>query len=145
MSDADVRQAAVRVLTSKYMGREHTNGFHINKLPTAEEVLDYDPANGPCCSIHNFRPDLAATPGTTWNKSVVGVFVEAYMEEGLIECDDPDIIEAYFKRHLQYLIQQYRRSSESEDVVKARKTLHRRQERRRGVSSLIYHTSTYYG
>ncbi|RPD72403.1 hypothetical protein L226DRAFT_449638, partial [Lentinus tigrinus ALCF2SS1-7] len=103
------------------------------RLPSEQDVKDYDPNSGPCCTTHNFRPDLTATPGTPWNKSAIGVFVEAYMEEGTVKCDDPDIIEAYFKRHLQYLIYQFKHTSDSEEVKKARKCTHRRQERRRGL------------
>ena len=119
------------------MGREHTDTFDCKRLPSVETVEEFDPANGPCCTVHNFQPDLTATPGTTWNKSVIGVFVEAYMEEGKVACDDPDIVEAYFKRHLQYLIHQFRHSSDLEEIVKARKIKHRREERRRGVSVYV--------
>ena len=41
-----------------------------------DEVESFDPANGPCCTSADFRPDLASKPSSLWNKSIIEVFVD---------------------------------------------------------------------
>lgn len=123
------------------MGRKsHKSPFDLGRLPTLEQIAEFEEAGeeaDPCCTVENFRPNLAGTARDTWNTSVCEVFVEAYEADGQYECNDLDLIRRGFGRHLRYLIKLFKERHTTQDVLLARAKLKRRLERRRYVSLVI--------
>ena len=120
-------------MTLDYMGRKtNKSPFDMNRLPLEDELqaFDADEKTGPCCTIDDFRPNLNGTARDKWNTSVAEVFVEAYMEEGSVPCDDPALVKRYFVRHLKYLIIKFKEQNTDRDVLLARAKAKRRRERR---------------
>ncbi len=126
-------------MTLNYMGRKDTKSpFDLSRLPLEEDLEAFEEADeddGPCCTIDNFRPDLNGTTRSKWNASVAEVFVEAYMSEGSIECDDPALVKKCFVRHLKYLITKFKERHTDREVLLARAKAKRRRERRTYVSA----------
>ncbi|EIW59759.1 uncharacterized protein TRAVEDRAFT_121182 [Trametes versicolor FP-101664 SS1] len=75
------------------------------RLPTKEELRDFNPSFGRCCTADNFRPDLVGMPHTPWNLSVAEVFAEEFIKQKVHPCRDEVAIKKNFLRHLGYLQQ----------------------------------------
>ena len=56
------------------MGRNTgRDDFDLTRLPTEQEVADFDPYLGDeCCTLQNFKVDLRKNPRSEYNQSVVG-------------------------------------------------------------------------
>ncbi|KAI0705489.1 hypothetical protein C8Q76DRAFT_771240 [Earliella scabrosa] len=120
------------------MGRQsYKSPFELQKLPTEEEMRAFSEDDGPCCTADNFRPDLNGTARSPWNCSIADVFVEEYMADGLVPCDDPALVKKYFVRHLRYLITKFKEQHTNADVLAARMKLKRRRERRGYLQQLF--------
>ncbi len=118
------------------MGRKDSHdGFRTEKIPKEDEVEDYDPRNGPACTIANFRPDLTGVPSTPWNASVIAIFVNHYcgMHPGISRKD----VEEHFKGHLKYLCERYKLTLQGAAEVRRRQKLANRSERQRNVSAYL--------
>ena len=125
-------------MTLEAMGRRtHKSPFDLDKLPSEEELQDFEDADEearpPCCTIDDFRPDLHGTPRSKWNTSIAEVFVDAYMAEGTFACDDRALVRKYFVRHLRYLISMFKDRHTEQEVKLARLKQKRRKERRNYV------------
>lgn len=101
-------------------------------LPEDEVVLDYDPHDGPCCTVQTFLPDLNSPPHSSWNTSVIEVFVEHFMQ--LHPRAPQDRVEELFGGHLKYLCTRWQNTTMDPKKVKSRQKLLNRAERQRNVS-----------
>ena len=90
--------------------------FDVALLPSADEVKQWDPTTGPCCTAERFRPDLTGSPGTPWNKSAVEVFVQDFVECDEYDWDDEAAIRKKFSSHLRYLADSYKLSLKDEET-----------------------------
>ncbi|RDX51810.1 hypothetical protein OH76DRAFT_1346290 [Lentinus brumalis] len=113
------------------MGRDKKGPFNVNHLATDIEVDVYDPAKGPACTIDAFRPDLAATPGSDWNVSVIHVFTQHYCSQN--PDVDEDTVTSSFKDHLKYLCNRYKGSLDGEAAILRRQKHANRAERQRNL------------
>ncbi|KAI0323592.1 hypothetical protein GY45DRAFT_1264336 [Cubamyces sp. BRFM 1775] len=116
------------------MGRESPKDpIRIDKLPDAIEVEEYELANGPCCTVANFKPDLMSTPNTPWNKSVIQVFVDHFLSTNRYPGATRDHVGELFTGHLKYLGNKFRLSKKGKEVQKQRQKLLNRSERQRNL------------
>ncbi|KAI0323605.1 hypothetical protein GY45DRAFT_1264317 [Cubamyces sp. BRFM 1775] len=100
-------------------------------LPDRDEVTDFNPANGPCCTAANFRPDLASKPSSLWNTSTIEVFVEHYMSQH--PAADQVRVEQLFVGHLGYLCDRWQVSLKDERTRRDIQRLANRAERQRNL------------
>ncbi|KAI0351856.1 hypothetical protein OH77DRAFT_1410198 [Trametes cingulata] len=101
-------------------------------LPAEEDLVDYDPYDGPCCTAENFRPDLDSTPSSAWNRSIIEVFVEHFMDRK--PSAPQDRVEELFEGHLKYLCQRWQEGTKlDEATLRRRAKLMRRAERQRNL------------
>ncbi|KAI0690608.1 hypothetical protein C8T65DRAFT_587795 [Cerioporus squamosus] len=82
--------------------------FDDSKLPTPEEVATFNGKTGHCCTIEDFRPDLAGTPRSMWNKSAAAVFAKAFVTLPDAPCRTRKTVEEAFGTHLIGLCKAYR-------------------------------------
>ena len=97
-------------------------------LPTEKEVHDYDPCEGECCEIINFRPDLRQQPRSVYNQSVARVFAKGLKTRQKYSDMDAQLIERKFLAHLRNLQQMFKAKIKPE-----KKQSHRRDQRKREV------------
>ena len=122
------------------MNREHRRSpFDLDLIPSSEEIKNWDPRrDGPSCTEEHFQPDLRSTPGTTWNKSAISVFVNSFLEcDEPYENDDPGLISKTFRTHLNHLAHKYQRSISGKDNEDTYRHAANRDERKRAVSSAL--------
>ncbi|KAI0323556.1 hypothetical protein GY45DRAFT_1264373 [Cubamyces sp. BRFM 1775] len=99
-----------------------------------DDVSAFDPADGPCCTIANFRPDLSAKPRSVWNRSVIEVFVERFMAQHG-EADE-ERVEELFTGHLKYLCDKWQAAVSKDEKTRCEiQKLANRAERQRNVSA----------
>ncbi|OBZ70529.1 hypothetical protein A0H81_09423 [Grifola frondosa] len=116
------------------MNRESSGSpFDPQFLASESEVLEYTPSSGYCCTADNFRPDLDSPPGSPWNKSVIRVFVNSFLEMGLYTCTDRDEIATAFQTHLKHLRRIYQKNIMSDLEVDQQKRVAKRAERQRNL------------
>ena len=66
---------------------------------TPQDIDDFDPKIGECCTADNFRLHLAGTPADTWNKSATRVFVNSFLEaHKQYEAQNTDIRDMVMKK-----------------------------------------------
>ncbi|KAK7686689.1 hypothetical protein QCA50_010289 [Cerrena zonata] len=99
-------------------------------LPSLEEVSNYDPESGDCCTEDDFRPDLRETKGTPWNISIAKVFVDSYIKSGKYTETNKDRIRKAFRRHLDYLHDKYKKQFKPPAVLEQQKRERAKSERR---------------
>ncbi|EIW56585.1 uncharacterized protein TRAVEDRAFT_84790, partial [Trametes versicolor FP-101664 SS1] len=91
----------------------------------------YDPHDGPCCTVQTFLPDLNSPPHSSWNTSVIEVFVEHFMQ--LHPRAPQDRVEELFSGHLKYLCTRWQNTTMDPKKVKSRQSLLNRAERQRNL------------
>lgn len=130
-------QDKIRKVTRELMGRTSAKDkITVDMLPSVDDVEAYDLSHGPCCTIQAFKPDLSATPGTPWNKSIVQIFVKHFIATGQHAGAVSDRVHELFEGHLKYLCAKFKRSKRGQEVEKFRKKQANRNERQRNVSLL---------
>ena len=93
------------------MERSHKKDkFQLHLLPTEQEVAQYDPSRGECCTISRFRPDLRCNPRSPYNRSVARVFACGFNER--FTRRDVKLLEEKFLDHLKNLQLLFRKGPE---------------------------------
>lgn len=103
-------------------------------IPTAAEVEGFNPQEGPCCSVQNFRPDLNNPAGTPWNASATNVFVKDFVSAKVYPSASRFQVAKAFRTHLGRLrtfYKEFRSGGVPPTTQKARNA----DERRRNVST----------
>ncbi|OSC96129.1 hypothetical protein PYCCODRAFT_1472880 [Trametes coccinea BRFM310] len=100
-------------------------------LPDVDEVTAFDPANGPCGSGTDFRPDLSAKPSSVWNKCIIQVFVEIFMAR--YPSASEVRVEELFTGHIGYLCHKWQLALKDEPTKRKIKKLANRAERQRNL------------
>jgi hypothetical protein len=95
--------------------------------PTTEEIADFDPESGHCCSAEEFRVDLEDTPRSAWNTSAARVFAESFIAK-YPRCPATEAeIEGIWSKHLGYLMNAFKKRG-------IKSPAHRRAERQANVT-----------
>ncbi|EPS99887.1 hypothetical protein FOMPIDRAFT_1095873, partial [Fomitopsis schrenkii] len=98
----------------------------------------FDPTLGrPCCTADDFQFDPLSFPRSPWNLSVANVFTRSFL---LLYPNHPEQkVHAAWVRHSERLRTRYQELASTENQRAIVREVHRRQERRRNVSSLHLH------
>lgn len=116
---------------------------------TTQDINDFNPEIGECCTANNFRLHLAGTPGDVWNRSATRIFVNSFLEAHQeYEAQNEIIREVVMNKCsavVKSTIRQYRlkRKNTTREAREQERRRKNRAERKRAVS--IYHTLTFYG
>lgn len=115
------------------MRRENgQDGFREDLLPTEEEVSSYNPHEGECCTLVNFRPDLRQRPRSQYNLSAARVFSKGFKDYQNYSNRDTNLVGDTFIVHLRYLQRKFKASMD-----KRKAEVKRRDQRRRKVRYII--------
>lgn len=115
-------------------------GSQLPRIPTPQEVEDWNPARRRACTAEDFRPDLNSPPGTLWNKSVTEVFVKSFLDADKYECEDPVTVRRAFISHLKSLRRAEALATSGQEARERAAMQHRRAERKRNVCLSLYAT-----
>ena len=94
----------------------------------------------PCCTIDNFRVDLAGLPRSPWNQSASHVFCMDFIHYQGLSISDTlyDDVLHYFYTRIKGLKAAYAESQLLRDTRSKRKQARRRWQRKRAVCCLLY-------
>jgi hypothetical protein len=119
------------LLTPSARARENT--------VSVDEIREFNPSQGECCTASNFRLNLEGTASDSWNKSVTRVFVNNFLRTHAEYPGDNRVVRTMIQQKttaaIKSLIKSYRiRNVGSPQLRKAQKKKNRR-ERKRTVSN----------
>ncbi|KAH7905899.1 hypothetical protein BJ138DRAFT_1017065 [Hygrophoropsis aurantiaca] len=116
-------------------------------LPTAREVVAFDPKKGRSCTADTFRVDLTDTPRSPWNLSAAQVFADDFCAaHPNLRRTRQEVLDAWFT-HFDNLRANYRKQEASKKELQAlenARTQRRRTERRSNLYSRRYEAAEYY-
>lgn len=126
------------------MGRQSSSApFNIELLPSEHEVASFNPEDGECCDIDDFKPDLRQRGSSIWNQSVIRIFVLSYLVSEQCEDNDADRIYLHAENHLTYLHNKFKIQLRDPQFRRMLAQRRAREERKRTVCRLtsILHIS----
>lgn len=107
-------------------------------MPTPTELATWNPREGPACTEEDFRPDLNASRGTPWNKSVTSVFTQSFLHSDQFVCMDAVKVSKAFSIHLKSLRREYQNQATPTQIRTVNQKKANRAERKRNVSYSPY-------
>lgn len=121
-------------------GLFHDEDF-LRELVSDQDLADWDPAIGECCTAEQFKLHFRGTPCNPWNKSATRVFVNDFLATHA-EIYPPAwpvrrMVTRKTTAHIKSLIKSFRGNRRGEAIVKAAKQAKNRQERKATVSLLV--------
>jgi hypothetical protein len=107
-------QAEVRLHALELLGQRNSDVPWTN-VPSLREVEHFDRTKGDGPSAEDFRPDLAASLASPWNKRVIQVFAEDFVAKPYFTSKDEALIRKVFKTHLVTLKARYLKAGHADD------------------------------
>ena len=120
------------------MGRNTgRDDFDLTRLPTEQEVADFDPYLGDeCCTLQNFKVDLRKNPRSEYNQSAARVFAHSFNSCQSYTKRSPDLLVSMFHTHLEQLQTLFRLKVQGAGQVGSYRHQHRSDARKLKVGGL---------
>lgn len=100
-------------------------------LPQEALLVNFDPRQGPCCTVEDFAVEILGKPKSAWNVSATKVFAHDFVAH------HPnyhyDTVKKAFSTHFRSLKRAFEQAGLEEAASKARQKEDRRKERKRSV------------